>query len=269
MREDKHDGSRYDTSSRKQTSHPSANHFLDTLRIRRCSANLLPASCHRAQRLRAPSQYCSVRICHRSPRARAAAAHHASFVCVAGCCRRGWPWNSLSQSDPSKFFSKLAVSISPEREVMKTAMKVRRFSGLAAAFIVGVLAVGIVGNATVTAYTANSVVAPYSLAPGASTATYTPVTGTGTEVIASSTTSGDAGVASVTLLRIAGAQIQWVGFEAGPNAGMVHGNSSTAGTRMAYLDNAHTVDLQVGSGETLNVVNHGGTQQTGEVKLLW
>jgi len=115
----------------------------------------------------------------------------------------------------------------------------------------------------------NKIVLNYSLAPGANSATITPVANRPVLVMGVCTSLGVRGVGQVTLLHIPSSFLEWTGLESPFGASITNGYSGTAGTHIVYIDYSHQVDIQVASSDTIRVHNGSGALRTGNVTLVW
>lgn len=112
---------------------------------------------------------------------------------------------------------------------------------------------------------------PYDLAPGEFTADIeippnVPVSLTGVGL-----SSGFRGVASATLLSIAGdgGFIEWTGLESTAGSVITQGFSGAPGTHILYLDWGHVVDVEVASATAIRIHNEAGAQRSGTITLIW
>jgi len=152
-------------------------------------------------------------------------------------------------------------------------MRIQKFSrpgAILLATVVAIITSIVVANATQTITTPNAMSISYNLAAGGNSAAITPVAAKPVLVMGCCTSI--AGVGQVSLLRFAGASIDWVGLES--YAGTLPltttgGSSATSGIHIVYIDFAHQVDIQLASADTIRV--HNGTTGTraGNVTLVW
>jgi hypothetical protein len=115
----------------------------------------------------------------------------------------------------------------------------------------------------------NTASVSYSLEAGADSAPITPAANAPVLVMGCQTALGFRGVSQVTLLRIPGNFLEWVGLESTAGAAITQGFSATPGTHILWLDFAHQVDLRVSSADTFVVHNGSSGVRTGVVKLIW
>jgi len=148
----------------------------------------------------------------------------------------------------------------------------RMFSALRLipAVLVAALALSTAARAVQTISTPNSALYSYSLAPNTSSGAITPVSGQAVHVMGVQNTLGYRGVGYVTMLRVAGSFLEWVGIESPSAAAITSGFSAAANTHIVWLDFSHTVDLRVNSADTF-VIHNGATVNpaTGYVTLIW
>jgi hypothetical protein len=77
------------------------------------------------------------------------------------------------------------------------------------------------------------------------------------------------GVGQVSLLHVPSRFIVWVGLESEIPAAITSGDGSAVGTHIVYINVAHTVDIQVASGDTIRVHNPSEGTRAGNVTLIW
>jgi hypothetical protein len=152
---------------------------------------------------------------------------------------------------------------------MNARMRARRFGVVAVAVLVLFSVAEVVSKAAVTFATANSSIAPYTLAAGATSGGITPPANTPVVMMGSNTTATNFSIASVNVVHVPSTQIRWVGLESPPSAAIVQGATSTPGTHVMYLDYNHQVDLEILSADQVVIHNAATTTQTGTVKLIW
>jgi len=126
----------------------------------------------------------------------------------------------------------------------------------------------VVGKAAVTISTPNSVVVNYTLAAGATSSPIAPATNQPVIIIGSNIGTTDSGVSTLTLVRIPGVMMRWVGMEAGTGA-TVHNGSAALGTHIIWLDQSNKVALEVFSADDFVINNASTATQSGSVKLIW
>ena len=137
------------------------------------------------------------------------------------------------------------------------------------ASVVAILTCVAVANATQTITTPNAAFISYNLAPGANSAPITPAASKPVLVMGCCTTSGDLKLAQVSVLHIASTTILWFGFESVSPATVTQGASAVAGTHILWIDNSHTVAIQVASADTIRIHNGGAGTLAGNVTLVW
>ena len=109
----------------------------------------------------------------------------------------------------------------------------------------------------------------YNLAAGAKTGAVTPFAGIPNQIIGVNTTPGYRGVGEVSLLRVAGSFLEWVGLETPSGAAITSGFSGSAGTHIVYLDFSHRVQIEVASPDSFLVHNLSTVTHTGVVDLWY
>jgi hypothetical protein len=140
---------------------------------------------------------------------------------------------------------------------------------LSAATLVATLALVTVAHAVQTITTPNAVFIRYTLASGTNSAPIVPVAGQSVFVMGCQTNINYRGVAQITLLRIAGSFLEWVGLESTAGAAITQGFSGTAGTHIVYLDYSHTVDIRVNTTDSFVVHNANPNPMAGSITLIW
>jgi hypothetical protein len=115
----------------------------------------------------------------------------------------------------------------------------------------------------------HAMVISYSLANGASSSPITPPADQPVLIMGIQDQGGFRGVGQVTLLRVAGQFLEWVGLESTAGAAITQGFSSTPGTHILYLDFGHSVDLRVNDTDSFVVHNASGGLASGTVTLIW
>jgi len=137
------------------------------------------------------------------------------------------------------------------------------------ALVVGVLTFSVVSHAVTTIMVPNAALVSYNLGPGANSALITPAANQPVLVMGCQLNSGFRGVGQVTMLRIPGAFLEWVGLESPAGATITANFGSAAGLHIVWIDFSHTVDLRVASADTFLVHNGNGGPASGNVKLIW
>jgi hypothetical protein len=137
------------------------------------------------------------------------------------------------------------------------------------AVVVAIITSIVVANATQTITTPNAAFISYSLAAGANSAAITPAANRWVLVGGCCTTAPNQGVGQVSLLRIPGGFIEWVGLESPTGAAITSGSAQTAGIHIVYINGSQTVDVQVASADTIRVHNSTAFTQAGNVTLIW
>jgi hypothetical protein len=137
------------------------------------------------------------------------------------------------------------------------------------AALVSTLTIAVAVQTTQVITTPNAAFISYNLAPGGITGPITPVANQAVAVVGVQTTLGYRGVGQVTLLRIPGSFLEWVGLESPTPAAITSGFSGTPGTHIVYLDFSHQVDIEVNTTDTFRIHNGCTGQRTGNVSLIW
>jgi len=152
---------------------------------------------------------------------------------------------------------------------MKARSIMRRYGILAAAALICVLAGSVVANAFQTFTVANAAFYSYDLQPGANSAAITPPANLPVLMMGTGLSVTERGVAMATILHIPAGFIEWVGLESTSGAAITQGYSATAGTHILFLDFGHSVDVQVGSADTIVIHNGTTAERTGNLELIW
>jgi hypothetical protein len=151
-------------------------------------------------------------------------------------------------------------------------MRIQKFSRpgvILMATVVAIITSMVVANATQTITAPNAAFISYSLASGANSAAITPATNRSVLVMGCCTTAGSQGVGQLSLLHLPSLTIQWVGLESPSPAAITSGGSAPAGSHIVYLDQSHTVEIQVASIDTIRVHNGSTATRAGNVTLVW
>jgi len=128
----------------------------------------------------------------------------------------------------------------------------------------------VVANATQTITTPNAASISYNLASGATSAAITPAASKPVLVMGCCATEG--GVGHVSLLRLPGTLIEWVGLEgfSGPSTTTTTaGGTKMPGTHIVWINFDHDVDIQVASADTIHIHNAHSATLAGNVTLIW
>jgi len=148
--------------------------------------------------------------------------------------------------------------------------KLARPARLLAMAIVGVLTAAIVAQATVTITVPNAATFSYALAAGGITGAFTiPVGFQPVFVMGTQNLVGYRGVGQVTMLRVPGSFLEWVGLESTAGAAITQGFSAAAGTHIVFLDFSHQVDIEVASADAIRVHNSSTGIRSGVIRLIW
>jgi hypothetical protein len=152
-------------------------------------------------------------------------------------------------------------------------MRIQKFSrpgAILLATVVAIITSMVVANATQTITTPNALSISYNLASGATSAAITPAASKPVLVMGCCTTEG--GVGQVSLLRLPGTLIEWVGLEgySGPSTTTTTaGGTKMPGTHIVWINFDHDVDIQVASADTIQIHNSFGSTLAGNVTLIW
>jgi hypothetical protein len=135
------------------------------------------------------------------------------------------------------------------------------------ATVVAIITSVVVANAAQTFATPNAAFISFNLVAGANSAAITPATSRSVLVMGCCITSG-LGVGQVSLLHIPNVGMVWVGLES-PSPAAITSGASNIPAHIVYINNSHTVDIQVASEDTIRVHNGSAATQTGNVTLVW
>jgi hypothetical protein len=153
---------------------------------------------------------------------------------------------------------------------MRLFEKVSRAATLLLAVLVATLTFAVTAHAVQVITTPNAAIVSYSIPLNSFGPVITPVPNQAVHVMCTQTTVGFRGVGHVTLLRIIGSFVEWVGLESPSAAAITSGFSGATGTHVLYCDFAHSVDLQVLAPDLLRLHNGGSiSPATGNVTLMW
>ena len=137
------------------------------------------------------------------------------------------------------------------------------------ATVVAILTSICVANATQTISTPNASIFFYNLGPGANSGGIFPPPNQSVLVMGTQTAVGFRGVGFVTMLRVPGSFLEWVGLNSTAGAGITQGFSGAAGTNIVFLDFAHQVVIEVNSTDSFRIHNGAGGVRTGNVTMIW
>jgi hypothetical protein len=135
--------------------------------------------------------------------------------------------------------------------------------------LVGTITVAVAVQTTQVITTPNGAIIGYNLAPGANSGAIKPAASQAVHVMGVQNTIGFRGVGDVTLLRVPGSFLEWVGLESPSGAAITSGFSGTPGTHIVFLDFSHQVDIQVDTTDTFRIHNGSTGLRTGNVTLIW
>lgn len=135
--------------------------------------------------------------------------------------------------------------------------------------VVAMLTFAVVAPAIQTIVTPNAASFSYSLAAGGISPSFVPVSNQPVLVMGVQLALGFRGVGQVTLLRIPGSFLEWVGLESTAGAAITQGFSAVAGTHIVFLDFSHQVDIEVASADAMRVHNTSTGARNGVIRLIW
>jgi len=117
--------------------------------------------------------------------------------------------------------------------------------------------------------TPNALTVGYNLAPGGNSGPIFPAANHPVLVMGTQNNIGVRGVGFVTLLRVPGSFLEWVGLNSTSGAGITQGFSAAPGTNIVFLDFAHQVAIQVNSADSFRIHNGSTGARSGIVTLIW
>ena len=117
--------------------------------------------------------------------------------------------------------------------------------------------------------TPNALTVSYNLAAGGNSGPIFPVANQPVLVMGTQNNVGFRGVGHVTLLRVPGSFLEWVGLNSTANAGITQGFSGTPGTNIVFIDFIKQVAIQVNSPDSFRVHNGATAARSGVVTLIW
>lgn len=136
--------------------------------------------------------------------------------------------------------------------------------------VVAMLTFAVVAPAVQTITVPNAASFSYALgAGGISGAFVVPVTNAPVLVMGCQLVVGFRGVGHVTLLRIPGTFLEWVGLESTAGAAITQGFSAAAGTHILYIDFSHQVDIEVANADSIRIHNSSAAARNGVVRFIW
>ena len=147
-------------------------------------------------------------------------------------------------------------------------MRIQKFSRpgvILMATVVAIITSVVAANGTQTITTPNAAFFSYSLLPGADLGPITPASSRSVLIMGCSTTNQ--AVAQVTLQRMPGFGLVWVGLE--QNGAVTRGNSAQAGTHIVSIDSSNEVNIVTASIDTIIVHNSQNRTMAGNVTLIW
>ena len=116
------------------------------------------------------------------------------------------------------------------------------------------------------------IVVKFDLLPGGpSSAPVTIPFDTPVQVVGVCTTPGFRSVGQVSLLRAGAISdfLVWVGLDSTPGAAITEGLSSTPGAKIVYLDQDHTVQIEVNDATSFRVASGSAGEVTGTITVIW
>ena|SRR5215468_2023332 len=143
--------------------------------------------------------------------------------------------------------------------------KSSRWAAILLAAVVAIITSAVVANATQTITTPNAAFFSYSLLPGADLGPITPASSRSVLILGCSTTNQ--AVAQVTLQRMPGFGLVWVGLE--QNGAVTRGLSAQAGTHIVSIDSSNEVNIVTASIDTIIVHNGQNRTMAGNLTFIW
>ena len=144
----------------------------------------------------------------------------------------------------------------------------RPLSVLLAAFVV-TLTLVVTQHVAAVGTTPNAVFVNYNLAAGAKSGPITPAPNQSVLVMGTCLTNGERGVGFVTMLRIPGALLEWVGINSTANGTITQGFSAAPGTQIVQIDFHEQVNIEVNTADTFVVHNTAGSARAGNVLMIF
>ena len=143
--------------------------------------------------------------------------------------------------------------------------KSSRWAAILLAAVVAIITSAVVANATQTITTPNAAFFSYSLLPGADLGPITPASSRSVLILGCSTTNQ--AVAQVTLQRMPGFGLVWVGLE--QNGAVTRGLSAQAGTHIVSIGSSNEVNIVTASIDTIIVHNSQNRTMAGNLTFIW
>jgi hypothetical protein len=109
----------------------------------------------------------------------------------------------------------------------------------------------------------------FNLAPGASTTAIGLPPNVPVQLTGVTTTSGFRGIGHVSLLRVTGQFVVWVGLDSTTGAAITQGFSGTPGTKILFIDFSHQVIVEVSGSDAILVRNASAGQRAGSLHITW
>jgi len=134
---------------------------------------------------------------------------------------------------------------------------------------VAIATFAVVASAVQTVVTPNAALVSYNLAAGAVSGPIFPAANTSVLVMGTQLAVGFRGIGQVTLLRIPGNFLEWVGLDSTAGAAITQGFSGAAGTKIVFIDFSHQVRLEVASTDSFRVNNLSTGARFGNVTMIW
>ena len=149
--------------------------------------------------------------------------------------------------------------------------RISRAASLLAALLIATITLAVTAHAVQSFTTPNAAIVSYNVPVNSFGPTITPVANLPVHVMCTQTTVGFRGVGQVSLLRIVGSFVEWVGLESPSAAAITSGFSGATGTHVVYCDFSHTVDLEVLAPDALRIHNGGASVSpaVGTVSMMW
>jgi hypothetical protein len=147
--------------------------------------------------------------------------------------------------------------------------RIYRAGSLLLAALVTTLTLAVMVHATQTITTPNATLISYNLPAGANSSAIFPPASQSVLLMGVQNNSGFRGVGHVSLLRVPGNFLEWVGLESPPVATITSGFSGAFGTHIVYIGWNKSVDVQVNSSDTFIIHNANSIAMAGNVTMVW
>ncbi len=152
---------------------------------------------------------------------------------------------------------------------MKSNKRIYRAASLLLAALVATVTLSVMVHATQTVTAPNATFISYNLAAGANSGAIAPAASQSVLLMGVQNNAGYRGVGHVSLLRVPGNFLEWVGLESPPTATVTSGFSGTAGTHIVYIGWNKMVDIQVNSTDTFIIHNANTVPMAGNITMVW